>query len=104
MSPDGSTRPDSSRLHYTVTALNTVDSTQSEVQRRAAAGAPEGTVVTALHQRAGRGRRGHDWGGAPGEALPCSVLPRPHRQPAAAPPPPPVGGVPGPEAVAPSPR
>jgi BirA family biotin operon repressor/biotin-[acetyl-CoA-carboxylase] ligase len=85
MSPEGAKRPDRSRLHFTVTALNTVDSTQSEVQRRAAAGAPEGTVVTALHQRAGRGGRGHDWWDAPGESLLCSVLLRPDREPAAVP-------------------
>src|SRR5258705_8136206 len=83
MSPEGAKRPDRSRLHFTVTALNTVDSTQSEVQRRAAAGAPEGTVVTALHQRAGRGGRGHDWWDAAGESLLCSVLLRPHREPPA---------------------
>ncbi len=79
------TRPDSPPLHFTVTALGTVDSTQSEVQRRAAAGAPEGTVVTALHQRAGRGRRGHEWWDAPGESLLCSVLLRPDRGPAETP-------------------
>jgi len=72
-------------MHFTVTALGIVDSTQSEVQRRAAAGAPEGTVVTALHQRAGRGRRGHEWWDAPGESLLFSVLLRPDRGPAQTP-------------------
>ena len=79
------TRPDPPPLHFTVTALGIVDSTQSEVQRRAATGAPEGTVVTALHQRAGRGRRGHEWWDAPGESLLCSVLLRPDREPAEVP-------------------
>lgn len=64
-------------MQFAVHALDTVDSTQSEVQRLAAAGAPEGTVVTARHQRAGRGRRGHDWWDAPGESLLASVLLRP---------------------------
>ena len=64
-------------MQFAVHALDTTDSTQSEVQRLAAAGAPEGTVVTARHQRAGRGRRGHDWWDAPGESLLVSVLLRP---------------------------
>jgi BirA family transcriptional regulator, biotin operon repressor / biotin---[acetyl-CoA-carboxylase] ligase len=64
-------------LRFAVTALDATDSTQSEVQRLAAAGAPEGTVVTARHQRAGRGRRGHQWWDAPGESLLASVLLRP---------------------------
>lgn len=64
-------------MEFAVHALDTTDSTQSEVQRLAAAGAPEGTVVTARHQRAGRGRRGHDWWDAPGQSLLVSVLLRP---------------------------
>jgi BirA family biotin operon repressor/biotin-[acetyl-CoA-carboxylase] ligase len=64
-------------MEFAVHALDTTDSTQSEAQRLAAAGAPEGTVVTARHQRAGRGRRGHDWWDAPGQSLLVSVLLRP---------------------------
>jgi BirA family biotin operon repressor/biotin-[acetyl-CoA-carboxylase] ligase len=64
-------------VEFAVHALDATDSTQSEAQRLAAAGAPEGTVVTARHQRAGRGRRGHDWWDAPGESLLASVLLRP---------------------------
>jgi BirA family transcriptional regulator, biotin operon repressor / biotin---[acetyl-CoA-carboxylase] ligase len=64
-------------MEFAVHALDTTDSTQSEVQRLAAAGAPEGTVVTARHQRAGRGRRGHEWWDAPGQSLLASVLLRP---------------------------
>ena len=64
-------------MQFAVHALDTTDSTQSEAQRLAAAGAPEGTVVTARHQRAGRGRRGHDWWDAPGQSLLVSVLLRP---------------------------
>jgi BirA family biotin operon repressor/biotin-[acetyl-CoA-carboxylase] ligase len=64
-------------VEFTVHALDTTDSTQSEAQRLAVAGAPEGTVVTARHQRAGRGRRGHDWWDAPGQSLLVSVLLRP---------------------------
>ena len=64
-------------MEFAVHALDTTDSTQSEAQRLAAAGAPEGTAVTARHQRAGRGRRGHDWWDAPGQSLLVSVLLRP---------------------------
>ena len=64
-------------MNFAVHALDVTDSTQAEAQRLAAAGAPEGTVVTARHQRAGRGRRGHDWWDAPGQSLLASVLLRP---------------------------
>jgi len=72
-------------VNFAVHALDVIDSTQSEAQRLAAAGAPEGTVVTARHQRAGRGRRGHDWWDAPGQSLLASVLLRPAGPVAAAP-------------------
>jgi BirA family transcriptional regulator, biotin operon repressor / biotin---[acetyl-CoA-carboxylase] ligase len=57
--------------------LNVVDSTQSMLARLARAGASHGTVVTARHQTAGRGRRGRAWWDAPGESLLLSVLLRP---------------------------
>jgi BirA family biotin operon repressor/biotin-[acetyl-CoA-carboxylase] ligase len=60
-----------------VHAFETVDSTQSVLARLAQGGAPEGTVVTAAHQTAGRGRHGHQWWDAPGAALLCSILLRP---------------------------
>lgn len=72
-------------MEFTVIALDLTDSTQSELKRRAVAGAPEGTVVTAGHQSAGRGQRGHDWWDAPGQSLLCSVLLRPDCPPATAP-------------------
>jgi BirA family transcriptional regulator, biotin operon repressor / biotin---[acetyl-CoA-carboxylase] ligase len=72
-------------VRFTVHALDQTESTQADVQRLAADGAPEGTVVTARHQRAGRGRRGHAWWDAPGQSLLCSVLLRPAAAPAAAP-------------------
>jgi BirA family transcriptional regulator, biotin operon repressor / biotin---[acetyl-CoA-carboxylase] ligase len=72
-------------VQFAVHALDATDSTQSEAQRLAAAGAPEGTVVTARHQRAGRGRRGHDWWDAPGQSLLVSVLLRPARPATSAP-------------------
>lgn len=56
--------------------LKTVDSTQSEARRRAEAGAPDGTLVWALTQTAGKGRMGRRWRSAPG-GLYASWLLRP---------------------------
>jgi BirA family biotin operon repressor/biotin-[acetyl-CoA-carboxylase] ligase len=60
-----------------VIALDDVDSTQSELARLADADAPQGTVVTARHQRQGRGRQGRAWWDEPGQSLLLSVLLRP---------------------------
>jgi len=54
-----------------------VTSTNDEALRRADAGEPEGTVVVAETQSAGRGRRGRQWHDAPGQCLLLSVLLRP---------------------------
>lgn len=56
-----------------------IDSTNSELLRRARLGAPEGTVVTADSQTAGRGRRGRRWYSPTGGGLWMSVLLRPPR-------------------------
>lgn len=52
-------------------------STNAEVLELARVGAPEGLVVVADHQTAGRGRRGRLWIAPPGSALLASVLLRP---------------------------
>jgi BirA family biotin operon repressor/biotin-[acetyl-CoA-carboxylase] ligase len=52
-------------------------STNDEAVARARAGAPEGLVVGADLQTAGRGRRGRLWEAAPGDALLVSALLRP---------------------------
>ncbi len=70
---------------WAVRELQSVDSTQAEVARLARAGAPEGTVVSALHQTAGRGRWSRRWWDAPEESLLVSVLLRPAVPPARAP-------------------
>jgi BirA family transcriptional regulator, biotin operon repressor / biotin---[acetyl-CoA-carboxylase] ligase len=62
---------------HTIHTFETVDSTQAVLGRLAANGAPEGTVVAARHQTAGRGSRGKQWWDAPGESLMFSALLRP---------------------------
>jgi BirA family transcriptional regulator, biotin operon repressor / biotin---[acetyl-CoA-carboxylase] ligase len=59
------------RLH-----LRRVDSTNLRARELAAAGAPDGMVVTATRQDSGRGRQGRTWVAPPGRALLCSVVVR----------------------------
>ena len=79
------TRGPSRRLGHTIHRLGAVASTQGEAAVLAAAGASEGTVVTATHQSAGRGRRGREWLDTPGESLLMSIVLRPPIPPAEAP-------------------
>ena len=57
--------------------LATTPSTMTEVEHRAAAGAPEGLAVVAEEQTEGRGRRGRTWESAPRAGLWWSLLLRP---------------------------
>ena len=52
-------------------------STNADMLEAARRGAPEGTVLVAEAQTAGRGRLGRSWVTSPGAALTCSVLLRP---------------------------
>ena len=61
---------------YALIALDEAGSTNDEAKERAAGGAPDGTVVWARVQRAGRGRRGRSWVSPPGN-LYVSVVLRP---------------------------
>jgi BirA family transcriptional regulator, biotin operon repressor / biotin---[acetyl-CoA-carboxylase] ligase len=54
-----------------------VGSTNTVARELAEAGAPNGTVVTADEQTAGRGRQGRTWTAAPGAALLFSAIVRP---------------------------
>jgi BirA family biotin operon repressor/biotin-[acetyl-CoA-carboxylase] ligase len=59
--------------------LRLTDSTNELARELAAAGAPDGTVVTAAEQSAGRGRRGRVWTAPAGAALLYSAILRPLR-------------------------
>lgn len=54
-----------------------VESTNDELRVLAHAGAPDGLVLLAEHQTAGRGRRGAAWFSSAGESLAFSILVRP---------------------------
>ena len=60
-----------------VTALESTDSTNTCVRRLAEAGAPEGSVVVAAAQTAGRGRSGKSFLSPAGTGLYMSILLRP---------------------------
>jgi BirA family biotin operon repressor/biotin-[acetyl-CoA-carboxylase] ligase len=61
---------------YRLVRYDTVGSTNDEAKRLARAGAEEGTVVWALKQNAGRGRRGRAWASPRGN-LYASMIVRP---------------------------
>lgn len=66
-----------------VAAYDVLPSTNDEAARLARSGAPEGTVVWALRQTAGRGRRGRSWTSAEGNLF-VSIILRPQASPARA--------------------
>lgn len=58
---------------FTAEVLPEVDSTNSELMRRARAGDTRPTLLVAERQTAGRGRRGREWHSAPGDSLTFSL-------------------------------
>jgi len=72
-------------LGHRVVSLSETDSTNSDAARLAAEGAPEGTLVVADSQRAGRGRLGRKWVSPPGVNVYMSLILRPRISPAEAP-------------------
>jgi len=62
-----------------VEVVDTTGSTNADLVRRAQAGEPEGLVLIADHQSAGRGRIGRSWVAPPRSGLAVSVLLRPGR-------------------------
>jgi BirA family biotin operon repressor/biotin-[acetyl-CoA-carboxylase] ligase len=73
------------RLGRPVRYLDRVDSTNREGERWALGGAPEGALVLAEHQEAGRGRLGRSWADIPRKSLLFSLILRPVVPPADAP-------------------
>ena len=71
-----STRPGPGRFRE-IRRFGEIDSTNRDAIDQARAGAPEGLVVVADHQTAGRGRLGRTWTAPPGASLLMSVLLRP---------------------------
>jgi len=66
-----------SRLGKPLYYFGEVGSTNDILRDKAAAGAPEGSVVIAGSQTAGRGRRGNKWLSIPGKGVYLSMLLRP---------------------------
>lgn len=62
------------RSRFDLDHLQECDSSNSELIRRAAKGAPSGLVIICDRQLAGRGRRGRSWISAPGDSLTFSIL------------------------------
>jgi len=64
-------------MRFDIRRLETCPSTNDAVRELAAAGAPEGAVVVAGEQTAGRGTKGRAWHSPPGLGLYASILLRP---------------------------
>lgn len=58
---------------FTVEILPELDSSNSELMRRARAGLTDPVLLVAEHQTAGRGRLGRAWASAPGDSLTFSL-------------------------------
>ena len=58
---------------FSVEILPEIDSSNSELMRRARAGRTEPVLLVAEHQSAGRGRMGRQWHSAPGSSLTFSL-------------------------------
>ena len=64
----------SAAAHYHLRIVDATDSTNNLLMQAAAAGAPDGSMVCAEYQFAGRGRRGRAWHSVLGGSLTFSVL------------------------------
>ena len=59
---------------WSISYIDETGSTNADLLDAAALGAPDGTVLVAAHQRAGRGRLDRRWDAPPGSNLLCSIL------------------------------
>src|SRR6266568_895308 len=73
-------RPDA--LWREIEVVESTGSTNADLLARALAGEPEGAVLAAEEQRAGRGRMGRTWTSPPRAALTFSILLKPAVPPA----------------------
>ena len=85
MAPAGIPAPVDLLSAWTIVRLKTTTSTNDTAADLARHGAPDGTVVVADRQSAGRGRRGRLWLAPSGRCLLCSLLLRPAISPTQAP-------------------
>jgi BirA family biotin operon repressor/biotin-[acetyl-CoA-carboxylase] ligase len=69
-------------VDWQVRRVPEIGSTNAELAELAKAGEPEGVVIVADHQTAGRGRHGRTWRAPPGTGLAVSFLLRPVAVPA----------------------
>jgi BirA family biotin operon repressor/biotin-[acetyl-CoA-carboxylase] ligase len=71
------------QLNFNVLHFDSLPSTNLEAAKRAAEGAPEGLVIVANEQTAGRGRLGRQWISPKGAGLYFSIVLRPQVEPGA---------------------
>ena len=65
---------------FSVYEIEETGSTNDDVLKLAEAGAPEGIVLSALHQTKGRGRNDRSWQSKPGQSLAVTLLIRPTQE------------------------
>lgn len=68
-------------MDWKTTTVDSTGSTNADLARAARNGAPEGTVLCARNQTAGRGRQGRTWVSGKGDGLYFSLLLRPAVEP-----------------------
>jgi len=72
-------------IQFHIEHLDEISSTNTLLLSHAKQGSPEGLVIVATHQTAGRGKPGRQWISPAGKNLLCSILLRPPLSPSQAP-------------------